>query len=203
MTLLEHVVPQLKPLIRGVVHVGAHVANEAAVYEGIKDVLWVEANPNIFAQLQENVRPHGHRTALALLSDKAEWTEFNVMSGDGGCSSARKPTKHLEYYPDITVTRTFPILSTTIDKLLDERGSDANLLVIDTQGHELDVLRGAVNHIGQFDFVIAEAYPVAMYEGGATSGELCNVMLAGGYSAIMVQECDILFVKQSMVRVEG
>lgn len=189
-------------MIRGVIHVGAHVANEADVYEGIKDVLWVEANPEVFGELQTNVRAHGHRTALALLSETSgQCLEFHVMSGDKGSSSVHKPTRHLEQYPHITETHTIPIRTTTLDDLIDDLGSDANMLVIDAQGHELSVLIGGQRHMEQFDIVIAEGYPVPLYEGATTSGELCDAMLRIGYSAIASHDFDLLFIKQSLVRV--
>jgi FkbM family methyltransferase len=202
MTLLEQVVTAFKPHIKGVVHVGAHVANEAAVYDGIADVLWVEANPELIATLQANVHPRGHKTALATLSDEdGKLVTFFVMSGDGGSSSVHMPTKHLELWPDIQLDRCIKTHTKRLDTLLAEKPTEANLLVIDVQGHELAVLKGSGERLRQFDIVIAEAYPQALYEGSTTLGELCAEMIMAGYVPFCSEVNDVLFVKRDHIRI--
>lgn len=203
MTLLEQVVTAFKPHIKGVVHVGAHVANEAAVYDGISDVLWVEANPELIAALQANVHPRGHKTALATLSNEnGKLVEFHVMSGDGGSSSVHRPTKHLELWPDIKLDHVIKTHTKRLDTLLAEKPTEANLLVIDVQGHELCVLRGAGDRLRQFDIVIAEAYPQALYDGAVTMGDLCTSMVLSGFAALAVDSADVLFIRREYLKIE-
>ena len=55
--------------ISGVVHAGAHTGEEAESYEacGVSRVLWIEANPELMAALNEHVYPYGHVTVCACL----------------------------------------------------------------------------------------------------------------------------------------
>ncbi len=56
----------------GVFHFGAHRGTEAAVYEWFgKKVLWVEALPDIFIELKDNIYKHYQQKAIcAVLGDE-------------------------------------------------------------------------------------------------------------------------------------
>jgi hypothetical protein len=44
--------------INGIIHIGAHQAEELKTYLdcGIEDVLWVEANPNLYPYLRKKIQ---------------------------------------------------------------------------------------------------------------------------------------------------
>jgi hypothetical protein len=75
---------------KGILHVGAHRGTEAAVYDWFnKGVLWIEADPNIFKELELNIKKHYNQKAVcALLGDNLKKNvPFYISNNDGACSS--------------------------------------------------------------------------------------------------------------------
>src|SRR5579863_4494975 len=77
--------------VYGVLHCGAHLAEEARDYErhGIKRVWWVEANPAVLDEIRANLAPFpGHSLIHALIWDgDGMMMGFNVSNYDGMSSS--------------------------------------------------------------------------------------------------------------------
>lgn len=127
-----------------VVHVGAHVGEEAATYArlGFRPVWWVEANQEKLAELRLNVDRYGGRVIGALLSDEAKPLTFHLAS-NGQSSSYYELGSHAVSHPDVVYVGARLLMATTLDALLDAgRIERASLLTMDIQGAELDVLQG-------------------------------------------------------------
>ena len=47
---LESIIKKYNPNIKGILHLGAHLLEEKSDYDrfNIKDVIWVEGNPNLY-----------------------------------------------------------------------------------------------------------------------------------------------------------
>ena len=157
---------------RGVIHVGAHVGQERHVYEQYKlDVLWLEPNPELFAILQQNLRRFPRQRAVRCLvtdRDGAQYP-FHLTSNAGGSSSIFHLARHADIWPDVKETATIKLTSKTLPTLLaDERLDVASydVLVMDTQGSELLVLKGAESILDRFNVVKVEAADFAAYFGG-------------------------------------
>ena len=135
--------------VTDLIHVGANLGQERELYAkyNIK-VLWVEPLPDIFAQLCKNIEAFPSQTAVNhLVTDKddAEYV-FNVANNDGLSSSILDLARHREIWPDVKYVSTVTLKSVTLDTLLKRTGNDNSAyqaLVMDTQGSELLVLKGA------------------------------------------------------------
>lgn len=156
--------------VSGVIHVGAHTGQERQLYAQYRlKVLWIEPLAELFAELERNIAGlQDQRAVRALVTDNddAEYS-FHVASNAGGSSSILELKLHADIWPDVTYTRTVAMRGTTLPSLLeaeriDSRAYDA--LVMDTQGSELLVLRGAAALLGQFKYIRTEVADFEAYE---------------------------------------
>src|SRR3954451_10067274 len=64
---------------RGILHIGAHEgSDEAGTYKG-KNVIWIEANPELMNGLNHNIAA-SHRAFCALLGDRGQVVDFKIAS---------------------------------------------------------------------------------------------------------------------------
>lgn len=169
-----------------VVHVGAHHAEDRALYEsfGARAVLWIEADPDTFTTLQSVLDAHQgpgrHIAHLGLASSTpgAEM-EFHRFSGDGASSSVYRATERFrQRFSQVEETgEVVRLRSQTLPEIMaghgiDPRAAGKALLVIDVQGHELAVLSGLGDALRDFAFCKCEISREPFYEGGAQFSEV-------------------------------
>jgi len=153
----------------GVIHIGGFVGSEDAEYArmGFKNRLFIEAQPDTFLKLKENLQSSSAFVENVAISDKVGTATFNVLS-NGQSSSLLKPTKHLEIYPDFPQLDTIIVNTTTVDTLL---AKDAyteltfNFINMDIQGAEMLALRGATASLAGIDAINLEVNFDELYEG--------------------------------------
>lgn len=160
---------------RGVLHLGAHEGEEAPVYErcGISAAVWVEGNPELVDRLRERLEPRGHRVVQALVSDtEGEAVSFKVTNNSQSSSILALGT-HRTSHPEIHVTHSLDLTTTTVDELAREHDlGGLDFMNLDLQGAELRALRGAERTLRQFDYVYTEVNSEAVYEGCALIGDM-------------------------------
>jgi len=159
--------------VPGVIHVGAHGGQERDLYAKFNlRVLWVEAIPHVYEYLSDQIRSFPRQRAenrLITDQDGAEYL-FHVASNYGMSSSILPPDRHRELWPDVSFDTQISLRSITLDSLLEEIGAgarDYGALVIDTQGSELLVLKGARKLLDRIKYVKAEAADFESYSGCA------------------------------------
>lgn len=149
----------------GVVHVGAGTGQEAAFYHahGVP-VLWVEAVPEIYDVLRRNISLYQHqRAVLACCDDSAaSIVDFHVASHSGS-SSLYQFGRHRVIWPDIEMVRTIRLRPYTLDQIVIADGGRYDVLVLDVQGAELRVLRGACRTLHCFRYIVLEADDCGLY----------------------------------------
>ena len=138
----------------GIIHVGANSGQEVPDYRasGIRPVVLVEPLAGPFGQLVRAVDgTPGFYPLKACLSDVADRTvEFHVASNGGQSSSYLRPAAHSKIRPDITFDRTETMVTDTLDRAVGSalpraraRARSASTIIgLDTQGSEMDILRG-------------------------------------------------------------
>jgi len=151
--------------ITGVIHVGAHWAQEHKDYMivGIPKVAYIEASKPTFDKLcrmhlQGSVTLH--HTALADYEGSAEM--HIETANQGQSSSLLKPGTHTAHYPGITFPDRETVNVTTLDRL---GLTGYNFLNIDVQGAELLVLKGGPRTLEGVDYIYTEVNREAVYEG--------------------------------------
>jgi FkbM family methyltransferase len=172
---------------RGVVHVGANVGQERDLYERLHlDVLWIEPIPEVYAELRSNIASLPRQRALQYLITERDGAtyEFNVANNRGESSSILALKAHRDVWPNVAFTRTIALQSTTLATLVEQERIDLSrydTLVMDTQGSELLVLRGAERVLRHFKFIKTEVPDFEAYAGCARLDDIAAFLQARGF----------------------
>ena len=155
--------------VYGVLHAGAHLAEEAPDYarHGIDRVWWVEANPAVRDEILANLTPFPGQSLVQALIWDADGVDlgFNITNYDGMSSSVYPFGTHPTFSPDTVFVDRITLTTKTIRTIWLENSVSANLLVMDLQGAEGPALRGAGAFLDSVDYVITEVNDAQVYEG--------------------------------------
>jgi FkbM family methyltransferase len=174
----------------GVLHLGAHRGEEAAIYSacGIRRVVWVEGNPELLPELRAAVEPYGHRVLQGLLGERSGEPTAFFVTNNGQSSSVLPLGTHLTSHPEVHVTHTLQLVTTTVDQLAADNGFDGlDLLNVDLQGAELQALRGSTTTLQEMKYVYTEVNRDAVYEGAALIGELDAFLAERGFTRMVTR----------------
>jgi len=193
---------------RGVLHVGAHEAEEADAYAaaGWQPVWWVEMLPDKCAALSAKFRDDPLNRVL----QGACWDEDGVAlevfrASNGQSSSLLAPHEHLRDHPDVSFQKTAPILTTRLDSLLPATAT-FDLVNLDLQGAELRALRGLGRHLAQVKWAYVEVNTRPLYASCCLVDELDRFMASAGFRRVVTRMAgprsgwgDALYVNASRV----
>ena len=175
---------------KGVIHIGANTGAERKTYAryGL-NVAWFEPNPEVFQILKANISDLPKQKAFeqVLAGETGKKITFNISNNGGSASSMLDLGAHQEIWPDIHFTHSVELTTTTLTDFLASGAinpTDFDVLVIDTQGTELEVLRGAIAVLPQFRFIETEAANFESYKGCCTDKELIDMLIAQGFKVI-------------------
>ena len=150
----------------GVLHIGAHEAEEAADYQaaGWGFVTWVEGNAEKVGDLNRKLPIASNRVveAFAWDIDSAE-LNFWILS-DSASSSLLRPTEHLALYPEKPIVKEEKAVGRRLDQVLTNE-TRFEFISVDVQGAELQALRGLGSRIAQAKWILAEVNRRDLYEG--------------------------------------
>lgn len=177
----EDLVKKYNMDISGVLHVGAHLAEEAELYDsiGIKNVFWVEGNPNVLRKLNRHLRNFPSQTLIeALVYDRdGEHLEFNITNYDGMSSSILEFGTHTSFSPEIKFVDKVERDSRSVDSLAAEYDmQDINLLNLDIQGAEKYAIAGATDLLKGVDYIFTEINKKEVYVGCTKVKELDQML---------------------------
>jgi len=156
---------------KGVIHIGAHLAEEAKLYSAKNlNVLWIEPNPELFVKIGENIANYSNQRALCRLVTDTDDKDFpfHITNNEGISSSIFELAGNTKLWPKVASERTVTLKSITLASLIEREGLDLDLydgLVMDVQGAELLVLKGATSILSRFKFIKAEAADFELYSG--------------------------------------
>lgn len=162
--------------ITGVIHVGAHYGQEYHDYAAleIKPILFIEPCDKAFQVLKETFGDNPD----VILFQSACGPEFSIgtmnveQANKGMSNSLLRPAKHLEQYPSIQFIETEEVEIRQLDEIVAHLKFTGNLLVMDVQGYEMEVLKGATETLKGIDYVYCEVNRDEVYEGCAKVWEL-------------------------------
>ncbi len=161
--------------IKGILHVGAHLAEEAGLYRnlGVDNVWWVEGNKDNIPAIVNEVGKLD-RVICALVTDKDdEDIVFHITNYDSMSSSVLEFGTHPTFSPDTVFIEHRTMKTKTIDTLVKDHGIyGVNFLNMDLQGAELLALKGATDLIPQLDYVYTEVNCKEVYKGCVQVGDL-------------------------------
>lgn len=173
--------------MRGVIHIGANDGHERDLYARHDlSVLWIEPLPNVFEDLKANIASYRkQRCVRALLAD-ADGRELtlHVANNGGASSSILELAEHRDLWPEVCFIGDLRMDSVTLPTLMRNERIDAagyDGLVLDTQGSELLILRGAAAMLGQFRFIRSEVADFEVYAGCARRREMAAYLGTHGF----------------------
>ncbi|WP_193195855.1 FkbM family methyltransferase [Nostoc sp. MG11] len=176
--------------VSGVIHVGANIGQERKLYAKHNlDVLWIEPIPKIFKKLKNNLKKYPRQQGYQyLVTDRDnEQYEFHIANNNGLSSSILNFDLHKDIWPQISYERSIILQSTTLVSLLDKE--DINIvkydaLVMDTQGSELLVLKGAETLLNKFKYIKTEVSDFESYVGCCQIKDIEDFLLKHGFREV-------------------
>jgi FkbM family methyltransferase len=194
----------------GVLHLGAHLGQEAADYaKSGKPVIWVEALPHIHARLVERLKDFPNQTAYcAVLGDVAgRKVTFKVSNNWEGVSSSIFEFGSFgsgkdSLWPELglKMVSTIDLEMTTLDALIASASipiAGFNHWIVDLQGAELLTLKGGRDALASCRTMLIEISQQPVYEGGALWPELREFLAENGFTPAWPPEKihdDVLFL---------
>ena len=172
--------------VESILHIGASEGQERFDYQaaGASPCFYIEPIASVFEVLRHNLESiPGHHAIRAVCSDvEGASVEFKISSNGGQSSSFLDLGLHARLYPAVTFTGVETMETTTVDRLIETHspGRVPNLWVIDTQGADLHVLRGAHRSLPFVDGVFVEASLRPLYADGCTLGEITDFLAPFG-----------------------
>lgn len=173
--------------ITGLIHVGANSGQERDEYDQLGlDVLWIEADPDVFRRLCENINKYPRQRAInALVSnvDGAE-VEFFVANNEGQSSSIFEFSGHARAWPEVAYVGRRYLVGRRLDRLIEEYQVPLEryqALVLDVQGAGLRVLEGATAILPAFSWIQLPVPDFEAYRGAPTLFEIASFLQRLGF----------------------
>ncbi len=176
---------------QGVIHAGSHDGAEVALYDliDIKQIHLFEPQAAIFKLLVQRYGNRGdihlYQTALGSKDGVNALIHREKEDSPNRSSSASllKPKAHVADYPYVQFEKT-PTEEVEI-RTLDSFQIEADFLVIDTQGYELEVLQGAKKTLQHIQWIIFEYWQNEAYENCAKENELVDFARDCGFYPVL------------------
>ena len=173
--------------VSGVIHIGANTGQERELYAqyGLR-VIWIEPIPEVFETLKANLTGFPRQRALKCLVTDQDNVEhrFHIANNYGASSSILDLNLHKDVWPQVTYERTITLRSKTLASLLKDEHIDTSeydALVMDTQGSELLVLKGAVSIMQNFTHIKTEVPDFESYKGCCQLVDIESFLVRHGY----------------------
>lgn len=176
---------------KGVLHVGANTGQEAKAYydNGIKKSVWVEADPDIFTQLQAELTKGNFPQAVPIQA--ACWytdgmpMSLHVTDNNGESSSLLPMGTHSQVHPSVHVVGQKPMVTKRLDTMFAENAlqiEDYDFLNMDIQGAELHALKGMGDLIDKIKYAYLEVNKKELYKGCALFPAIIDFMHKKGFA---------------------
>mgnify|MGYP001280368275 CR=1 FL=1 len=195
--------------LKGVIHIGANIAQEADLYETMSaKVIWIEALYN--KELSNKINSYQNQFLInELVTDKdSQEYKFYISNNNQSSSSILKLKEHKELWPEVSYTKEVTLVSKKLDSIITENKinpEEYTTLILDTQGSELLILKGAKDYLKTCEQIVLEAPNFESYENCPQVKDFDNLLSTMGFKQVK-KECfkknkqkeyyDILYIKQ-------
>lgn len=185
---------------KGIIHLGAHLAEELEDYlsDNQQNVVWVEANPFLYENLQNRILSTNHIAFRELLGDKdGIEMKFNIAknhyNGNYQSSSVLEFGTHEINHPHIKMESSITLNSKTITTIFTENGlsfENFDFVNLDLQGFELPVIKGFGENIGKMKYIYSEVNIDDVYIGCTKLNELDEYLEQYGFIRVETKMTD-------------
>jgi FkbM family methyltransferase len=155
--------------LSGLIHAGAWDGREYVGDE--RRLLLIEPQADAFRRLSANFNGNPKVTLVNCALGARRGTVEMHLSEPDHSSSILVPKEHFRLYPDVTFSgETEKVAVETLDGVVPSQDYDE--MVIDVQGYELEVLKGARKTLPQIQRLVCEVNLDEVYEGCALVDEV-------------------------------
>jgi FkbM family methyltransferase len=169
----------------GVLHVGAHLAEEAEDYaqHNWGKTIWIEAQTSLADQLRKKLDPQFNQVINATVwSEPGLTLQFNVSSSSQSSSLLNFGT-HKNDYPDIFVTESYSVTTSTLGEILNS-DSEFDFINLDVQEVELEALKGLGARFDNVKWIYSEVNKKEVYENCSDVNEIDRYLQERGFRRI-------------------
>jgi len=152
--------------ITGILHIGAHHGQESSTYQslGLNNVVWFEPQSDAYTILRSSVPSSDICFNIALGNVNAVLPMYIEKDNDGQSSSFLKPLLHSHFYPHINFSSQSSYRVFRLDDM-DLNLSSFNFVNLDTQGYELECLKGASQWLSRHcSYIYTEINTLPLYD---------------------------------------
>jgi FkbM family methyltransferase len=175
-------------VIRGILHIGAHMCEELDTYSrwnlSPNNIVWVDANERLIARNKARGIPNLY---YAVMDEVSRTSEFKITN-NGESSSLLELGTHAKDYPGVVVVETRKVQTTSLPEFLATNSlsaTDYNLWNLDIQGVELAVLRGATSLLHHVDAIYTEINSHEVYKGCGLVTEIDALLADHGLKRVL------------------
>ena len=171
--------------VNGVLHVGAHLAEESAEYERFNwtPVIWIEAQENLVKTLRQKLEPKGNKIIEAAVLDQNNIELVLNISSNSQSTSLLQFGTHSESYPSVKITDQVVVKTKRLDSLID-KNQMPNFINLDIQGVELKALHGLGKLIDEVKYIYTEVNRIEVYKNCTLIRELDIFLRSKGFKRI-------------------
>lgn len=174
--------------ITGILHIGGHYGREISEYQkhNVNNIVLFEPLSHNYSILTENVSNINSNiiTHKVALGNENKKVRMNVSDNEGQSSSILNPKVHLTAHPEVSFVGTEEV---EMKKLDDYNYKNYNMIVIDVQGYELEVFKGAIDTLKNVNYIFCEVNRDEVYEGNAKIEEIDEFLLEQGFERMEVE----------------
>jgi FkbM family methyltransferase len=131
---------------KGIIHIGANEGQEREHYKklGVKRVIWIEADPEIYKLLLSNIKKYKNNKAFNfLVSDKQKTkVQFNIANNNSNSSSILDLKEAKKLYPGLDYKKSIFLKSKNLKNIIYKKKLNLNnfeSLILDVQGAEFEM----------------------------------------------------------------
>jgi len=173
---LDTIINKHNITITGVIHVGGNVGEEVSFYRKYTNRIHVfEPRVDAFNKIPEDVNKYN----VALGNRDGDVKMF--LASNGQSSSCLEPKLHLQSHPSITFNENTTVPIRTLDSFAIE---GCSLLNMDTQGYELEVLKGAEETLKGINTVYTEVNTRELYRNCVLLQDLDRWLSERGFARV-------------------
>lgn len=196
---------------KGVLHVGAHNAEEVSEYlaNGFANqnpLIWVEAQPDLVKNLRSRLDPKTNKVYEAVAWNESKVALTFKVTSKTASSSVFDLGEHKSIYPDIDIESTYQVLTTRLDEVLSP--SDIfDFLVLDIQGAEYEAIEGLGSRIKDVKWVYTEVSKNKLYKDAYLFKDIERLMQSLGFKRVFIAWDrragwgDALYVRKSIHKI--
>ena len=180
---------QIRPV--GVLHVGAHKAEELDQYKKHEwslrsKTIWVEAQPNLARELNDRIDP-----AHNIVINAVAWSEDNKeisfhLTSNGESSSVYELAEHLNKHPKIKEVGKLQLRTSKLSSVLPLEAK-FDFINLDIQGAELQALKGLEQYISGVKWIYTEVNKISLYKNIPLIKEIDRHLAAEGFTRYMTR----------------